>query len=97
MFVFYKCCWDRGGGGWAGGGKSGVRRSRGGDCRGPGERWWGLGHGMAVTVPYPLAKPMNIWVGWLLWKHQIFPFLPEQGGLGVDVGLYRREGGPGLP
>lgn len=100
MFPFYKCCWD------SGGVEDGLeeaslepRRLRGGDCSGPGERWWGLGHGMAVRVPNPLAKPVNIRVRWLLWKHQMFPFLSEQGGLGTDqqLGFYRHEGGLGLP
>lgn len=63
------------------------KRLRGGDCSGSGERWWGPGHGMAVRVPNPLVKPVNVWVSWLLWKHQVFPFLSEQGGLGADQQL----------
>lgn len=43
----------------------------------------GPGACMLVRVPH-LEEPVNMWVRWLLWRHQMFPFLSEQGGHGAD-------------
>lgn len=61
----------------------------------------------AARVPSPQhvrkthqEKPVHIWVRWLLWKHQIFPFSLSRVRMEQTdnyLGLCRHEGGPVLP